>query len=328
MASIKVAMVEEKEEKRRRQLESRGSRQQSRDSSRSHHPHVTLTAEDLLLDDDEYRDSPDMFVDDVTSTQTSTTSGYHGVRGGSVRRRLLGTSNDQQQVGLVRTRKQPSPSDDALTSSELSLYGGTVGLKQRLKDRRRRLQETDLQAPVTDTYVTSASIAEVQSVDSKPERLKGILKNNLMGRPGVTWSELEGGTVPGQTDGSGLLPAIARSNTQIGFVKPDPNAGLPPSTPIHNIQTLGVSQRTREYTLDHAPVPNAVYAPASASDVSKTPKAVRFKEEDELFRLPELPSASASTIASESEDTYVAPNHPRMVRALFESEGYFIGKYA
>ena len=309
MSSIKNAIYEEKEERRRKQIETKNSKQKD---GRVLPNGLILTDDDLNADDDEYRATPEDALDDVMSASAAAAPpaySYQVPRGGKVRRRLYGQSDFSPAA--ARIRKMPSPSDQSTTES-LSLSG--ISLKNKTKETRF---DDKRKTPHTDHGLEYESHDYMSGYDHKPTNIKGILKNTGPSRTTNIWADVTNPQSEYDTGNPNLLPAIAQSNTQIGFVKPE----VEPAWNRNN-QKFGISHRTREYQVNqNTAKPQLVEPPQS--------KSVRFKPEDELFHLPDIPPPppSESTIASESE-TELRPDHPRILRAMLEAEGYFIGKYA
>jgi hypothetical protein len=132
-------------------------------------------------------------------------------------------------------------------------------------------------------------IIEPPGPPPSPKPKKGILKNSNI--PEMYYDlDPDDGHV-----NTHLLPAIAHSNLQIGNVKPD-------------LSNIVINIPTGDNEIDE----------------DRRQKTVRFKEENETFRLPELaPSFDNFSVEEQPE---VPPR--LLMRPVLEIDGYFIGKYA
>ena len=301
MSSIKNVIHEDREERRRKQIETKNSKQRD---GRVLPNGLILTDDDLNVDDDEYRNTPDDALDDASP---SPQMHYQVPKGGKVRKRLYGQSDFSP---VARIRKQPSPSDESGMES-LSLSG--ISLKNKTKETRFVKHQPSLDI---DQGAYHAQSRDPMGYTGKSVNIKGILKNTGP-RSSNMWSDVDDAQTEHDGTNVSLLPAIAKSNTQLGFVKPEIEA----AQSRNNMQRFGVSHRTRDY--------QQVQQVHSVQTAEQQSKSVRFKSEDELCHLPDIPPPppSESTVASEAE-AEMRHDHPRILRAMLEAEGYFIGKYA
>ena len=297
MLSIKHTISEQKEERRRKLIESK----MSRSPKDKHTPHtlpngMVLTDEDLMVDEDEYRDSPE--VDAEGGVASSASSPHYQIpKGSKLKRRLY--SNGEFTPAMIRK-------PDVGSQDGLALTGGNIALTNRGKSQENRLERGMTEGEMVQMH-TRELLGEGDVSFAKPANLKSILKNTGGYNTMNIWSDFDSSHAL-ETANPNLLPAIAKSNTQIGFVK----AEIGSHANTHNAPSpKGVSHRVRDYQ--------------QSAEERPAPKSVRFKEENELFRLPEIPPPpSESTIASEPEEVEA----PKFLRAVLETEGYFIGKYA
>ena len=276
---LKKAIAEEKEEKRRKAIEQNKAKKRSPTKM-----NIVLTDEDLWFDDWDDCESAD--IDEPRSNPVHV-KGIGPRRRSRIPHRMRGRKASGDSPEGAGSRSESRQQD----VSGLSLHGGGVVLRDRHnigpygpKDGRQQSTE-EVAAKVENTGNESGD----EALFKRP--VKGILKNSNIQE---MYSDLENDYTHANMH---LLPAIARSNLQIGNVKPE-------------LGMTVVNIPVAEYDMDEEYL-NKVQS-----------KQVRFKDENETFKLPEIPPHSETTTVSEVDEE-LKPRRP-----MLEIDGFFIGKYA
>lgn len=252
----------------------------------------------MWIDDWDGCDSPDVEVEANSKFNPQHTRGNDRRR----RPRPAPTHKNRQKKDNESPEYGSRP-ESQVDGDGLSLQGGGVTLRQRhiIPGMKYRTEEYgghrgDSRCASVDVAFDSHILVR-PSTDSKPK--KGILKNSNIPE---MYTDLYPEHDVNQSNAH-LLPAIAKSNLQIGNVKAD-------------LSTIVVNVPTMENEVEE-------------DDDRNNRKTVRFKDENETFRLPDIPASETTTTELEDrEDAHQSQPKRLMMRAVLESDGYFIGKYA